>query len=258
MIIEKIENALTTLKVPFVFAVHMKSEKTLLKKNLLQHLKDFVEDEFCHRYFLIQFRKLKELGNHEHKYEQTIVDAFGINYFLTYVKEMDLMILAGGYRVPCISYDFIDCEYTRLDRLSKQFPKKEKIEVERIFSKIRCEISRIASNEEVRLLTEVIAFLKKDFSINHSIATVAKELVCSEKTIAKCIKNQTGKNYSQYYTYLRMEFAKSLLKNSELHINEIAFLTGFSFASSFSRTFKKLYKITPNKYRKIESFNLPK
>ena len=51
-------------------------------------------------------------------------------------------------------------------------------------------------------------------------------------------------------TRIRLEKAAGLLLDSELSINEIAEKTGFSGASYFSETFKRIYGKSPKKYQK--------
>jgi YesN/AraC family two-component response regulator len=54
----------------------------------------------------------------------------------------------------------------------------------------------------------------------------------------------------QYILSRKIEKSKSLLKETEIPINEIAFELGFQNYSSFSSAFKKLNEDTPDNYRK--------
>ncbi|MFI0429115.1 helix-turn-helix domain-containing protein [Mariniflexile sp. HMF6888] len=53
----------------------------------------------------------------------------------------------------------------------------------------------------------------------------------------------------------RLEYAKTLLENPELNINDICFESGFKNASHFNKRFKSMYKLPPNQYRKLH-YNL--
>lgn len=57
-------------------------------------------------------------------------------------------------------------------------------------------------------------------------------------------------NFGDYLRKLRIEKAISLLTNSKYSLAEIAFLTGFSDQSHFTRTFKKYTGLTPSAYKK--------
>lgn len=54
----------------------------------------------------------------------------------------------------------------------------------------------------------------------------------------------------QYILIRKIEKAKSLLKETNIPINEIAFDLGFQSYSSFTNTFKKINNETPDNYRK--------
>lgn len=54
------------------------------------------------------------------------------------------------------------------------------------------------------------------------------------------------------YDYLlnqHLSFAISLIKTSNLSINEIAFRSGFNSQAHFCNCFKKKYNVSPKKYR---------
>ena len=53
----------------------------------------------------------------------------------------------------------------------------------------------------------------------------------------------------RYHMYLRMQKAKSLIRNTNLTVSEISELLGFSTVQYFSFAFKKAEGITPSEYR---------
>jgi AraC-like DNA-binding protein len=57
-------------------------------------------------------------------------------------------------------------------------------------------------------------------------------------------------SYGEYIRKLRIEKAKELLQNSSQSLSEIAYLTGFSDQSHFTRIFKKFTGENPSVYRK--------
>jgi AraC-like DNA-binding protein len=66
------------------------------------------------------------------------------------------------------------------------------------------------------------------------------------------------RNFKEYYNETpgkwinnkRIEYAKTLLENPELNINDICFESGFKNASHFNSSFKEKYELPPNQYRK--------
>ena len=62
----------------------------------------------------------------------------------------------------------------------------------------------------------------------------------------------TGKSFTNYVNEIRISKAKEFLLSTENTVNEIADLVGFNSTQYFIRTFKKMNKITPNRYRAEE------
>jgi AraC-like DNA-binding protein len=58
-------------------------------------------------------------------------------------------------------------------------------------------------------------------------------------------------SYGEYIRKMRIEKAKEMLHNSGQSLSEIAYLTGFSDQSHFTRIFKKFTGMNPSSYRKI-------
>lgn len=71
-----------------------------------------------------------------------------------------------------------------------------------------------------------------------------------ENYLNNVIKSKTGKSVSNWISDKMIIEAKSLLKNSELSIKEIAFNLGFLEVAHFSNYFKKNTQNTPEEFRK--------
>ena len=63
-------------------------------------------------------------------------------------------------------------------------------------------------------------------------------------------KAATGKTFSEYLTWIRMEKAKQLLAGKTVKISEAASLSGYEDTSYFGKVFKKYTGMLPNEYRK--------
>ncbi|MFU0826073.1 MAG: Stage 0 sporulation A-like protein [Lachnoclostridium sp.] len=66
---------------------------------------------------------------------------------------------------------------------------------------------------------------------------------------SKRFKEETGVNFIDYLTNIRIQKAKELLENPALSIKEICSMSGYSDPNYFSRIFKKVENITPTDYR---------
>ncbi len=86
-----------------------------------------------------------------------------------------------------------------------------------------------------------------------SVSAIAKKLHVSAGYLNKVIKTTSGKSASLYIHEKLIYEAKSYLSNTNLKINEIAYILGFEDHSYFSRFFKKLTGHTPAGYRNLNS-----
>lgn len=64
-------------------------------------------------------------------------------------------------------------------------------------------------------------------------------------------KKQTGQNFTEYLTEVRIQEAKRLLRGSQKSIGEIAVLTGYPDDKYFRKLFKKIVGIKASEYRKL-------
>ena len=71
----------------------------------------------------------------------------------------------------------------------------------------------------------------------------------SEPYISKYIKDKSGKTFGEHVANIRMKKAKSLLKNGNMTVENIAFAVGYQNVEHFNRLFKKTFDMTPVQYR---------
>lgn len=80
---------------------------------------------------------------------------------------------------------------------------------------------------------------------------MAKKVYLSESRLRVLFKAQTGLTPTQYLRKIKMESAADMLRNTYRRVTEIASRLGASSDSRFARDFKKVYGMTPTKYRKL-------
>ena len=79
-----------------------------------------------------------------------------------------------------------------------------------------------------------------------------RKLDISPYYFSKLFKEETGSNFVEYLTGLRMGRAKEMLKDDSLSMKEICAEIGYSDPNYFSRIFKKNVGLTPTEYRERE------
>jgi AraC-like DNA-binding protein len=81
-----------------------------------------------------------------------------------------------------------------------------------------------------------------------TLSDVAEELAMSARTLQRRLSDQ-GFSFQTLVDTARRELAQQLLRETDYSLAEIAFLTGFSEQSGFTRAFKRWSGQTPRSYR---------
>ncbi|UOF92742.1 helix-turn-helix transcriptional regulator [Fodinisporobacter ferrooxydans] len=82
------------------------------------------------------------------------------------------------------------------------------------------------------------------------ISQIADEFFVTRVHLMRTFKKETGTIINEAITSKRLEEACHLLKNSNLHITEIALMVGFNNSQYFSKLFNETFAATPKTYRK--------
>ena len=92
-------------------------------------------------------------------------------------------------------------------------------------------------------------FVREHSEEKLSLGRVAKSVNISSNYLSEKFKQVTGENLVRYISRTRVEKARNLLHNGDLRISEIAFAVGFQSLSQFNRSFKKLTRKSPTRFR---------
>ena len=102
-----------------------------------------------------------------------------------------------------------------------------------------------------RLAVDVIYYLQSCYNQKITIERLTDEFHTNRTTLLTDFKKHTGQSINGYLIQLRLTMASTLLRDTELSVDEICERTGFSDISYFSKTFKKRLNHTPSEYRRI-------
>lgn len=94
-----------------------------------------------------------------------------------------------------------------------------------------------------------IRYIKENYNKDINMAVVANMVSMSYCYFSKSFKEQTGMNFVDYLTRVRMEVAKKLLNNPLNKINEVAVKVGYDRPKNFTRAFRNSFGKTPKEYR---------
>ena len=94
------------------------------------------------------------------------------------------------------------------------------------------------------------SYINDHFQKDISLDEVSKEVNVSPYYFSKLFKEETGQNYIEYMTEIRINKAKELLsQGNETSMKEICISCGYQDPNYFSRIFKKTVGLTPTEYR---------
>lgn len=102
-----------------------------------------------------------------------------------------------------------------------------------------------------RLAIEVIYYLQSCYSQKITIEKLTDEFHTNRTSLLSDFKKYTGLSINNYLVQLRLMMASTLLRDTELAVDEICDRTGFNDISYFSKVFKKKLSYTPSEYRRI-------
>ncbi|WP_269522465.1 helix-turn-helix transcriptional regulator [Coraliomargarita parva] len=98
-------------------------------------------------------------------------------------------------------------------------------------------------------LEDVAAYLGDTLDADHSIASLALRFGLNESKLKQGFKSQFERTVFGYLRELRMERAKSFLRQDRMSVIEVANAVGYSNASHFARAFKEHTGLLPKGFQ---------
>lgn len=99
------------------------------------------------------------------------------------------------------------------------------------------------------LFEEITSYIKQNYS-SISLKELSERFHFHEDYFNRVIKSKTGMTYTQYVQSLRLSEAESLLRQTDINIDDIAAKVGYQNKGYFYKIFIEKNGITPAKYRK--------
>ncbi|MBQ6829848.1 MAG: helix-turn-helix transcriptional regulator [Clostridia bacterium] len=112
-----------------------------------------------------------------------------------------------------------------------------------------CYVNERQANKTIQ---EILAFLHEQYTSDITLQDLAQRYGVSAEHISRTFKKETGLNFIEYLSQLRLKKAETMLKFGNDSIAEIAFACGFNDSNYFSEKFKKVYKRSPGQFRKMQ------
>ena len=101
-----------------------------------------------------------------------------------------------------------------------------------------------------KYVTEIKKYIQANYIQPIKISDIADKLNINRSHLYRIFKAEMGIGVEDYIISIRINHAKSLLKDTELSVNTIATLVGYKNYTTFFKMFKQTVGITPLEYRK--------
>ncbi len=155
-----------------------------------------------------------------------------------------LAITEGGMK-----YNFL----SRQDYLPSLLELKTLDEIQQWFlGKISAACKDVVQSKEKQSASSVErakSYIAERYNKDISLDEVSREVDISPYYFSKLFKEETGENFIEYLTSIRINKAKQLITGSDMSMKEICTEVGYSDPNYFSRIFKKNVGVTPTEYK---------
>ena len=107
-----------------------------------------------------------------------------------------------------------------------------------------------ANEKKISYVEEALRYIESNYAHAVNIQVIASYLNIERTYLYRLFKDITGSSPQEYLLDFRIRRACSLLKDTELPVNDIARSVGYDNALYFSRLFRQKKGRTPTQYRK--------
>ncbi len=139
------------------------------------------------------------------------------------------------------------------DRINDSITESEPVRtyiIAGIFSSVLASLAKAKSNEEKALpLDRSVAYINLNYSSEITVASLAALENLSPSRYGALFRERFGSSPIEYVISARIRASLSLLSDTDMPINEISRLVGYSDSHFFSRLFKRKMGRSPREYR---------
>lgn len=101
------------------------------------------------------------------------------------------------------------------------------------------------------LFEDIADYVRRHMAVEMTRQDIADHVHLNADYLTRIFKRKMGITLTEYIRLERLNYARYLLRNSEMSISEIALATGFNTPSHFSSSFRKQFECAPLDYRNI-------
>lgn len=197
---------------------------------------------------LLQNRNMEELDKLIDIYFSTLVskDVICSEYF-SIIRVISKYLEKNGININ----DWVDSSnvnYTLVN--GKETLSDIVLELKTTIKKIVNSMEKEDFKNESSVISEVKEFVNQHLGEDISLEIVAQKVYMHPMYLSKIFKKETGINFIDFLTNVRVNRAKQMMHDLTLKTYEISEMVGYKSAKHFSKVFKIAVGVTPKDYRK--------
>jgi len=104
------------------------------------------------------------------------------------------------------------------------------------------------STGDSEIFNRVLDYLEQKICTQVTIEEICKDNLVGRSQLQKIFKAQTSLGIIEYFSKMKIETAKELIRTNHMNFTQIAEYLGYSSIHYFSRQFKKITGMTPSEY----------
>jgi AraC-like DNA-binding protein len=98
-------------------------------------------------------------------------------------------------------------------------------------------------------IAPTVEFIRNNIRENINLKDLSKKACMSTTSFYRYFKKELGMSPIEYILNEKIKYAKKLLSNPNIQVNEVSYATGFEDCNYFIRLFKKYEGVTPKQYQ---------
>lgn len=98
------------------------------------------------------------------------------------------------------------------------------------------------------IFSQILEYMEMHVSENLSVAQICKSNSIGRSQLQKLFRSRSGYGAIEYFSRMKIDFAKQMIRERHYNFTQIADALGFSSIHYFSRQFKQITGMTPSEY----------
>ena len=101
-----------------------------------------------------------------------------------------------------------------------------------------------------RIINEIVEYVNGHYNEDINLNSMGEMFFMNPAYLSRIFKSETGQNFNDYVSRIRMNSAVELLKDGTLKMDDISEMIGYENVNYFFKKFKEYYHCTPSQFRK--------